>query len=211
MKLKKSLKKKLYIFLALVVLATVGLGIYHFVFKSNNTVKEAKVVNKIPGYGYELKDNKTKEYKEMFEDLKKILTSKNVDEEKYVKQISKMFVYDFYSLNDKSAKTDVGGIDFVYESVKTNFLNNAESTYYKYVESNIYNQRKQQLPVVSVKDIKINEVTKDSFEYNDEEDEEAYSVEVSWDYTDSKYSDYQKKVTLIFVHDDKKLSLVELN
>ena len=46
-----------------------------------------------------------------------------------------MFVYDFFSLEDKAAKTDVGGVEFVHPSAIANFLLNAEDTYYKYVES----------------------------------------------------------------------------
>ena len=125
-----------------------------------------------------------------------------------VKKISEMFIYDFYSLNDKSTKTDVGGTDFVYASILENFLTNAEDTYYKYVESNMYNDRKQSLPVVD--EIKIDSVEQTEFAYGEETDEEAYEVTVSWTYTDKEFNDYQTKATLIFIHDDIKLSLVEL-
>ena len=119
-----------------------------------------------------------------------------------------MFIYDFYSLNDKTAKTDVGGVDFVYSEITDNFLENAEDTYYKYVESNIYNDRKQALPIVS--DITIDSVEKTEFAYGKKTDAEAYKVNVSWGYTESAFDDYQKKAELIFIHDDKKLCLVEL-
>ena len=60
-----------------------------------------------------------------------------------------MFIVDFYSLSDKTAKTDVGGVDIVYPDILNNFLENAEDTFYKYVESNVYNNRKQSLPTVN--------------------------------------------------------------
>ena len=111
-------------------------------------------------------------------------------------------------LEDKEAKTDIGGVDFVYSEIRENFLQNAQNTYYKYVENNIYNNRKQSLPVVS--NITIDSVENDEYEYNEKSDSEAYKIKVSWTYTDDKYSDYQKEAELIFIHDDIKLSLVEL-
>jgi len=208
MKLKKKAKRFLII-LAVIIVAVAGFVIYKKLTE-NNVTTEIKVISEIEKYDYELKENKPKAYKTMFNELKEILNSKNVDEEKYVKQIAKMFIYDFYSLSDKTAKTDVGGVDFVYSEVEENFLLNAENTYYKYVESNIYNNRKQALPVVSVSTINIEDVTQEAFTYGESTDEEAYTVKVTWDYTDSEYSDYQKEATLIFIHDDIKLSLVEL-
>ena len=124
------------------------------------------------------------------------------------KKIAEMFIYDFYSLDDKDAKTDIGGVDFVYNGVLENFLQNAQNTYYKYVESNIYGNRNQSLP--TVKDIEIKNVTQEVFAYGDKTDEKAYIVEASWDYTDDSFTDYQKSGELVFVHDDIKLVLVEL-
>lgn len=206
MKLKKK-AKRIILLIIIVVVAIAGLFIYKKTC-SKEKVKEAKVVNEIKKYGYQLKDTKPKKYQDMFSELKEILNAKEVDEELYVKKISEMFIYDFYSLNDKAAKTDVGGIDFVYPDIKENFLQNAENTYYKYVESNIYDNRKQSLPTVS--EVKIESVKKEEYAYGEKTDEEAYHVNVSWSYTDDNFSDYQKSADLIFIHQDIKLVLVEL-
>ena len=191
MKLKKKAKRVIIILLVIIVLL---LGV--------------KIVNKIDKYGYNLKDTKTKKYHKMFEELKKILSEDEVNEEEYVKQISKMFIYDFYSLDDKTAKTDVGGVDFVYSEALANFLKKAEDTYYKYVESNIYGNRNQSLP--TVKEIEIKDVSQEVFAYGDKTDEKAYIVQAEWDYTESEFSKYQTSAKLIFIHDGDKLSLVEL-
>ena len=206
MKLKKNVKR--VIILIFIIITIVVGAIIYFKYNDKEKVNEVKIVNEIKDYDYKLKENKPKKYKEMFEELKEILSSKNVDEESYVKKISEMFIYDFYSLNDKVAKTDVGGVDFVYKEIIDNFLLNAEDTYYKYVESNIYNNRKQSLPTVS--EITIESVEKETYAYNEQNDEMAYKVKVSWSYTDDNFSDYQKEATLIFIHDKNKLSLVEL-
>ena len=209
MKLKKKAKRVLVGFLIILV---VVLGILAFKDKifgnTSNGVKEVKVVNKIEKYGYTLKENKPKEYKKMFEELKKILEAKEVDEEAYAKKLSEMFIYDFYSLQDKTAKTDIGGVEFVYGDFLPNFLQNAQNTYYKYVENNIYGNRNQSLPVVS--DIEVVSVEKQAFAYGDKTDNEAYKVNIKWGYTESEFATYQKEADIIFIHDDIKLSLVEL-
>ena len=49
-----------------------------------------------------------------------------------------------------------------------------------------------------------------AYAYGTKTDEKAYAVKATWNYTDDEYSDYQKEATLVFIHDGKKLSLVEL-
>ena len=207
MKLKKKVKRIILIVLVVVLLILVGLFIYNKV-SNKKSPKEVKIVNEVEKYGYKLKENKPTKYKKMFEELKKILSEENVNEEDYVKKISEMFIYDFYSLSDKTAKTDVGGVDFVYPGVLENFLLNAQNTYYKYVESNIYKNRNQSLPTVG--EIEVVSAEKTPFAYSDKTDENAYKVKVKWDYTDSEFDSYQKEADLIFIHEDNKLHLVEL-
>lgn len=207
MHLKK--KPKIIIIATISILTLLLLGfIVYKTLGEHKEVKAVKIENSIDKYGYNLKENKPKTYKEMFKELENILKDATVDEEAYVNKIAEMFIYDFYSLNDKTAKTDVGGLEFVHSAALENFIQNAEDTYYKYLESNIYNNRKQNLPVVS--NISIDSTEQTQFAYGNENDENAYMVKVSWDYTDSNFSDYQKEATLIFVHEDFKLSLVEL-
>lgn len=204
---KKRLRKIIIVILLLALVILVGLFIHDKFFKKEE-VTEVKVISKIDKYGYSLKENKPKEYKDMFKELEKILNEEEIDEEKYVSQISKMYIYDFYSLNDKAAKTDVGGVDFVYKEVLDNYLKKAQDTYYKYVESNIYNNRKQNLPVVT--NINVEKVEQKAFAYGDKTDDKAYYVDMTWEYTNSSFNGYQKEATLVFIHDDIKLCLVEL-
>ena len=206
MKLKKKVKNTIVIVLVIIVAILIGLVVLNHTKKSKT--KEVKVVDKIDKYGYKLKETKTDTYKKMFKELKDILSKEKVNQEDYVKKISEMFVYDFYSLKDKLAKTDIGGVDFLYPAASDNFLLNAQDTYYKYVESNIYGNRNQDLPEVDK--IEIKDVSQKAFAYQDKTDEEAYFVDVSWSYKDDKFTDYQKNATLVLIHDDIKLCLVEL-
>lgn len=207
MKLRKKPKRILISIITIIILVISAFVIYKMFF-AKNEVQETKILHTIKKYGYTLKDSKSDKYKKMFYELEKILKEDPVNEEKYVKKITQMFVYDFYSLNDKTAKTDVGGTDFIYPEILDNFLENAEDTYYKYVESDIYNQRKQKLPTVDK--ITIESCEESSFAYEEKTDEKAYEVKVSWTYTDDSYKDYQKEATLIFIHNDIRLDLVEL-
>ncbi len=208
MKLKKGVKKTLISVLLIVLIVIGGIFVYKQFFKKEKT-KEIKVVDNISKYGYKLKENKPEKYKKMFAELKEILSKDKVDEEAYVKKISEMFVYDFYSLDDKLAKTDIGGVDFVYSGVMENFLTNAQDTYYKYVESNIYGNRNQKLPIVN--EIEVKNVENKAFAYGDKNDENAFYVQVNWSYTDELFSDYQTNAELVFIHDDIKLSLVQVD
>lgn len=206
-----KLKKKVKVFLILVLLIIIGVGGY-FIYKSmskKEAVEETKIINQIEKYGYTLKNSKSSTYKDLFKELEKILNEKEVNEEEYAKKISEMFIYDFFTLSDKSAKTDIGGVDFIHPEVLENFLKNAQNTYYKYVESNIYNNRKQSLPTVS--NIEIETVEKVPFKYGEKTDEQAYKVKINWSYTDSEFSSYQKTGTLILVHTDAKLNIAELS
>ncbi len=207
MRLKKKPKIIIVSTTILVTILLLGLVVYK-TLDIHKEVKAIKIENSISKYGYNLKENKSKEYKNMFKELETILQAKDIDEKAYVEKISEMFIYDFYSLKDKTAKTDIGGTEFIHKDALDNFIKNAEDTYYKYLESNIYDNRKQDLPVVDK--ISINSTEQTQFSYGENIDEKAFKVNLSWTYTTDNFSNYQKEATLIFVHDDIKLSLVEL-
>ncbi len=207
MKLKKGVKRFLLVLVILVV-GAVSFVVYQS-FHKTSQVSDVKVLKEIKEYGYKLQDNKSNAYKKLFSQLEEELSKSDVDEKKYVELITKMFILDFYSLDEKVAKTDVGGVQFVYSDILDNFLENAEDTLYKYVESDIYKQRKQDLPVVQ--DVKIESIQNETFAYLEENDDNAFVVNVSWTYKDAdKAKGYQDSATLVFIHHGKRLDLVEL-
>lgn len=207
MKLKKKAKKILIItFITILVVILAFLIMKKTLFKE--TVKEAQVLNKIDKYNYVLKDNKSKKYQKEFSELVKILKKEEVNEEEYASKIAEMFIIDFYSLSDKSAKTDVGGVDFIHPDILSNFLENAEDTFYKHVESNIYGNRNQSLPTIDT--VTIESIEKTPFSYNETTDENAYLVKATWTYKEEAFSTYQTKASMILVHKDEKLYIAEL-
>lgn len=205
MKKKSKLKKILIILIILVIIAIIGILVYNFFFK--NKEEEVKVIKSIPEYGYDLRENETKLYKDEFEKLDDILSKNDVDYEEYAKEIAKLFIIDFYTFSNKQSKNDIGGTDFIKESMRDNFIEEARSTFYRYLEVES-DDRNQDLPEVS--EIKSVEIEDTSFTYSDDTvDDNAYRVTISWDYKED--FGYETKANMIIVREDKKLYIVEMD
>jgi hypothetical protein len=201
------MKKKAVLIIALVLIAIALLVVFSLkVISSLDKDEPVKVINKIDAYGYTLEDNETNIHKKYFDELKSILQSDDVDEEEYAKTVSKLFISDFYNLNNKVTKNDIGGLQYILSVAKDNMVLKAKDTIYKYVESNIDGKRKQSLPIVT--GVEISNIEKTEFEYNDETDESAYEVTVNWTYKEDL--GYQDSATITLVHEDKKISIAEI-
>ena len=192
------MKRVLIILLVILFLAAGAFTAYKFWPK----VK----VFKISGYSYTLDGSETKLYKSYFKKLQAILIEKPIDKEEYAKAIAKIFVADFYDLNNKKSNNDIGGTQYILASAKDNMILKAKKTLYKYVENNINNDRNQELPIVT--SVIVNSVKPVVFEYNSTTDSEAYEIEVTWVY--KKDLGYQTQATITIVHEDNKLSIASL-
>lgn len=207
--MKKNIKKKLVIIL--IVLAVVSFTVVFLKAtkkEDKSNVDEVKKEDEIQTkeFDYTLYDNKSDLYKEYFKKLKDELLKDVVNEEEYAKIISELFVIDFYSLSDKTTSTDVGGLDFIYEGIKENFVLKATDTIYKYVQSNVYGDRKQELPKVKAVEAKSATIT--SVTIGDVSDQNGYTVSLSITY--EKEMGFPKEVTLKLIHVEKKLFIVEV-
>ena len=208
-KKRKKMDTKRILIIALVVLILLSIfGIYKKLTGSSKkpNVEEVKKEDEIKDFDYTLYDNKSDLYKDFFAELKKELSKDEVNDEEYAKIISKLFVADFYSLEEKTTSTDIGGLDFIYENIKENFVLKASDTIYKYVESNVYGDRKQQLPKVTGVEVKT--ITKSPVTIGDLTDQNGYEVALSVTY--EKEMGYPKDVTLKLVHVEKKVYIVEV-
>lgn len=171
--------------------------------KKDTTVK---TLDSIESYNYTLNENDSEYFKEEFKNLKKILESDSIDEEEYASTLSKLFIIDFYSLNDAISKSDVGGIQFVYDEYRDSFLTKAKDTIYDYVESNLYGKRTQELP--KVKEVEVTNIEKKEYDGEKEQDDEAYYVDVTITYEEDL--DYPIECYFIWIHHNNKLELVEM-
>jgi len=202
---RKRKKSYLKFFLLLFVFLLVfgfGKDLYNKFFSN----KKIEVVSEIDDYNYYLENNEVKIFKKYYKDLEKELEDKKVDEESYAELITKLFLIDFYTLSNKITNQDVGGVQFLYTDIQDNFKLKATDTLYKYVKSDIYGNRSQELPVV--KDVEIESIEVVEYEYLDKVDKGAYKVSAKIIY--KKDLGYDTKKTLIIVHEDMKLSIVEV-
>lgn len=203
----KKNKDRLFLILIIIILIIL---IFFYVKdtlkgKNNNTV-DVSITETIDNFGYKLKSNKSELFKSKFNELKILLSTNDYDEEEYVKLISELFIIDFYTLDKKVSNTDIGGIDFVYSSIKDNFSLKATETIYKYVENSLYGNDDLELPIVS--EVVITNIKNITYKYENNTDKEAYEISVEWNY--KKDLGYDTKKTLYFVHENNKLSLVEM-
>lgn len=154
-------------------------------------------------FGYTSYKRDTKLYKDTFDSLGKVLDKEPIDYEEYAKYLSELFIIDFYTLDNKNDKNDIGGIQFIYDDLKDNFIFNASDTVYKYIK-NITSSKNRQLPVVSkinVSDISENTYKIENTEYS------SYIVTLDWSYEKDYGYETSTKITLI--KKDNKLFIVE--
>lgn len=199
---KKKKKSYLKFFLLLFAILLIGFFSYQNFFKKD----VIQVVSEIDDYSYFLENNETKIYKKYYKELEKELGDKKVNEENYAKLITKLFLIDFYTLSNKVTNQDIGGIQFLYDDIQDNFKLKATDTLYKYVKSDIYGNRSQELPMV--KDVEIESIENIDYSYLDEEDKNAFEVKAKIIY--KKDLGYDVEKILVIIHDDIKLSIVEI-
>ncbi len=189
-------KKGIKIIIFLLIVGALVLLYYNF-FNKNNKVDEVFIADSIIDYDYTLYSNKSDLYKSNFKVLKNILSNKSVNYEEYAKTVSKLFVIDFYSLDDKITNTDVGGVVFIHPSIRENFILKAEDTIYKSIISNLDGKRVQVLP--EVKDVEV-------IDFKSEDNKYFSTIKIKY----IKDLDYPKEVRVVMVIEDNKIFIVEV-
>ncbi len=204
---KRRIKKKPLIILSLIILIAIGALVYFVFFnKEEEQVAEIKNVDTIEGYDYTLSENATKYYKDLFKELKDVLTADEVDEDKYASLVARMFLADFFNLDNKITKNDVGGLQFVYKDFRDDFTKLASSSMYKTVESDVYGKRNQELPIVS--SVSVEKTDNTTFTYGDNTDDNAYIFDFTITYEDDM--GYQETGTLTLIHSNDKLEVAAM-
>lgn len=176
-------------------------------FAGSKKTEKVKEISSIKGYNYTLRADATDYYKKLFKKLSKVLGKKDVDMDKYASLVGEMFVCDFFNLDNKISKNDVGGREFVYSEYVEDFEKYAMDTMYKSVQSNVYGNRKQSLPIVT--NVSISKESSESFKYGDNVDTDAYVFNFKVDY--KKDLGYQDKGKLVLIHNDKKIEVASMS
>lgn len=192
---RKRRKRKSRIIL-FVIFLIICAALYFVLFKTIEEKSSTKVIDKIDKYGYTLEKRDTELMQTTFGELKEILSKKSVDEEKYAKKLSELFVIDLYTINNKKNRYDVGADEYVYKDYKEQYKLTVEDTLYNTVGS-ISKSKYPEVSSVEVKDI--NEST---FIYNDIKFD-SYIVTLSWDYV--KDLEYDNEGTIELIKSEDKL------
>lgn len=201
-------KNKLFYFvmisLILVVIIVIGVKFtLEFLVKNEKNVVTKKELDSLELYGYTLDDYDSDLYKEYFNDLKSTLNSKEVNYEDYAKEIVKLFVSDFYTLDNKLTSSDIGGVEFIPSDMVENFKMHAGDTMYNHVKTNIYGDRVQELPIV--KSVEVTNIENITYTYKDKE-YSAYKVNARWEYQEDL--GYKNNEIFTLIKDNNKLYIV---
>ncbi len=191
----------LFIIVGIILFGYLGYRVYNDFFKSKNTHKP---IDSIELYEYTLSNNDTSVYKDNFKALSKVLNAKPIDYTEYAKLISKLFIIDLYTLNNKMGSTDIGGLEFIHKDLRENFRDNMGSSLYKFMENNLNGDRTQNLPEVS--DVEIVDITETKYTYKDLT-YDGYIVNAKWTYVTNL--GYQSSMKLTIIKDKDILYIVK--
>lgn len=197
--------------LSIIVVILVSIMIYCvidiFLDMKSKAPKEVEIIDKIDGYNYELNENDSDYFNDLFVKLKDILEKEELNEKEYASLVGQLFITDFYSLDCSLNKNDIGGIQFVYADYQNDFISKAKTSVYNYVENNIYGDREQILP--RVKEVVVDSVDVETYTFGDITDNDAYVVKLSITYEEDL--SYPSSVTLVLIHSNEKLEVAKMN
>ncbi len=201
-------KKKTDLFV-IILFILIGVGLFGYTgyvaYKSiTDTPTKTKELISLDLYGYKLNDKDTELFSSTFKELEIVLNEDSIDYSKYAELLSKLFVIDVFTLNNKLASTDIGGLDYLHKDLKENFKENMGATLYKNVENNLDGTRTQKLPEVSSISVTSIEETKYTYE---KEEFDGYNVSLSWEYIEDL--GYEKSIKLTLIRDNGKLYVVK--
>lgn len=202
---KISIRKIAVFAIYILFIILLVIGIVKILFLGKKTIN-VEVVDKIDNYNYTLNSNATDYYKGLFNELSNLLKNDDFDEKSYTELVSKLFITDVYTLDNKLNKNDIGGTEYVYSNFKDDFNMIAQSTIYKNIKNNMYNDRVQDLPIV--KEVIINSIDNDDFEYEKNVFENAYYVDVSVNYESDL--GYPTNISLVIIKNNDKLEVAKM-
>ena len=144
---KKINKRKLFSFIVTILLILsillTGFKFYKDFIKKDN-IEEKKVLDNLEAYGYTLDEEDTSLF--TLETAPKLSVrfgtgnpkqatfnstsadKKEIDYSEYASSITKLFITDFYSLDNKFSSSDFGGLEFIHPDLIENFKLNAGDT-----------------------------------------------------------------------------------
>lgn len=194
------------IVISVLLLGVISLGVLRIFYNDEEEKREVNVtsvISNISDYGYTLDDRDTDYMKEVFSELENILEALEIDYHAYAEALAKLFVIDFYTLENKINKYDIGSLEYILSSSVESFRLKAQDTIYRDVIDNTYRDRIQDLPEITNVEVVNTEDT--TFTLNDEE-VDAIKVEMNYEYKEDL--GYDTEGTLYLVQNSNKLEIV---
>lgn len=207
------MKKKYKILMIVIIFIAVilsGVIIYQkFFYKEpvDTPVNTVTVTNTIDEYGYTLEDRDTALFEEKFHELETLLNQEEFGQEEYVSLVSQLFIIDFYTIDNKISRYDIGGLEYVYTDAVASLKSVAQNSIYKTVENNLDNTRTQDLPIVT--SITVDSISDYEYIMPDESTVSGYRVALSWTYTENL--GYDTEGVLVLISDGNKVGVVYFN
>lgn len=193
------------IVIGVLLLGVISLGVLRIFYNDEEEKREVNVtsvISNISDYGYTLDDRDTDYMKEVFSELENILEALEIDYHAYAEALAKLFVIDFYTLENKINKYDIGSLEYILSSSVESFRLKAQDTIYRDVIDNTYRDRIQDLPEITNVEVVNTEDT--TFTLNDEE-VDAIKVEMNYEYKEDL--GYDTEGTIYLVRNDVKLEI----
>jgi len=202
--MRKKYKIWLIIILALLVFVLI-IGALKF-FKKDESEKTpkntTKVILNIDKFKYTLDDRDSKYMKDTFKELSDILDKEDINYEEYAKSLAKLFIADFYTLNNKINKYDIGSLEYILNDKIDMFKSKAMDTIYNDIIDNTYKDRVQELPEIT--NVEILNIENTEIDLNKTKTS-AYKLTMK--YTYKKNLGYDEEGTVYLVRNENKLEV----
>lgn len=156
-------------------------------------------------YKYYINSSASKYEKELFEELKKVLSKEEVVEEDYASALAKMFIGDLLTLSSKNSSSDITSSQYVYDDYIETFKLMVKDTIYASIELNLDGKREQSLPTVN--NVEVVSVNRGSYSFNGQEiDSQAYFITTNIGY--EKDLGYPASYEIVLVRHNELLKVV---
>ena len=199
----KKKRKKIIIIIIIVIILLLCAFIAFKLFNKDDK-KPINVIDDVKNYNYVLEDRDTQLFKDTFKELKDILNADDIDFEKYAQTLSKLYIIDLYTMDNKISKYDVGSSEFIYPDYLDKFKLKVTETMYKTIENNVNGKRKQDLPEVT--SVEITNTEESTFKIGEEE-YSSYVIDLKWNY--KKDLGYDDTARITSIKSDNYIYIVE--
>lgn len=207
-KLKKWVKIVISIPIILLVLTIIGYIIYSNIFNKKEEEIETVIKEEIESdtYKYYINSNASNYEKEVFEELKEVLSKEEINEEEYALSLAKVFISNLFTLNSKNNSSDIPSSQYVYDSYQETYKTIIKDTIYSSIELNLNGERTQELPEVT--NVEITSTKRTKFFLNSKVmDDQAFDIKANISYV--RDLGYPKEYNIILVKNNELLQVVK--